>query len=82
MNVAHPARSESGFNEFEREFQADEQDSCARNELTDPPRYLQSVQLRKTDVEEDEIRLKLLGFLESFQSIRRLPDDLILRPLV
>jgi hypothetical protein len=53
-----------------------EEDFDLRKQFPDGASSLNSAELRKTDVQKDQVWLQFLGFLDSLQSVRGLKDDL------
>jgi hypothetical protein len=46
------------------------------DELAQSPSGFYSTQLRKANIQHDQIRFELFRFLNGIQSVARLPDDL------
>ena len=61
---------------------AQEKDFRVRSKLANFSSGGDAIQFRKADIQENQIRLQLFGFLNGFQSICRLPDDLKLSPFL
>jgi len=55
---------------------AEDQDFCSGGELADTPGDFDSVELRKADIEKEQVRPMALHLFERVQSIRRLIDYL------
>ena len=53
---------------------ADKQDSCGGCQRAHAPGDLDPVQIWQADIQQNQIRLQLFGFLDGFQAIRSLSD--------
>ncbi len=57
----------------------DEKDSAGRSDGADAPGHFNAIELRKPDVQQDQVRLQFFSLADCFQSIRSFPDDLEFR---
>jgi hypothetical protein len=66
MNVAHCPQLKGFSYDVRIGFLADEQDFRMGSDDANSPGGFHSIQLGKSDIKEDQIRLKLFGFLDGF----------------
>jgi len=74
-DIASRAGAECGFRDFPRLMLADEEDPDARIVCEDSAGSFDAVQRRETDVEQNQIRSKMRGFLDGIGSISGFADN-------